>query len=392
VTILKFYGGNTSNLAEEYEQRKRYLDYLESSGFRLLDTLQEKKHYGFLNSDFQVVYSTANPVDFGPFAPGIETLNYISPMFQSFREDYLGDSQTSQYVRIPSAISSLTPIRGYVNVLEGYQTYKRIVAQKMLGLLDAIPVERLGNYSDFVEEVTSLLFGEDMIGYMVTRSGYLLSSDSDVHHTGLYIDLGRGYSPHLDSEKGKIVQDEGFKCYIEYANKHGFLVDANAPWRIVADLDSTLMQTNIVNNKPRNFKDFFGSVYTTRAARDDFFDMKSFYEALYLGYRRRIGLPDVLIPSILFDRLPLDSIVKTFVTNRFREVGLVGEYISHEPTRGYLRHSQNETVRRYSQSGILGLFGVAGYVESICSQQLQSLLAHNQSTINIPDLYDLTDP
>lgn len=76
----------------------------------------------------------------------------------------------------------------------------------------------------------------------LTKSGYIRSKYYNPSSTGLCIEIFND-SIGLDSVKfEKFIKSPNFEFYLLAAAKHGFFVDKNAPWRLVANLNSPRMQ------------------------------------------------------------------------------------------------------------------------------------------------------
>ena len=60
--------------------------------------------------------------------------------------------------------------------------------------------------------------------------------------SALGIDI-KDMSYSKDEPKKKFIDSPNFSCYTSLAAKHGFMVDKNIPWRLVADLNSAAMQS-----------------------------------------------------------------------------------------------------------------------------------------------------
>ena len=130
--------------------------------------------------------------------------------------------------------------------------------------------------------------------YKITKSGYALAPESNVHQTGLYVDLGKNYTANLDSVKVELVTDPQFPCYAQYVQQYGFQIDFNSPWRLALDLEDEFVQDNILNGRPREFfKDFYSTTLTVKVGGDDFWATKTFYELLYIQYCTEIGLQSI---------------------------------------------------------------------------------------------------
>ena len=69
----------------------------------------------------------------------------------------------------------------------------------------------------------------------------MLSKRCTPHVSGLMIELAE--APHdLDSLKASFLQDRNFNFFKSAASRHGFILDKNAPWRLIADMNSRGMR------------------------------------------------------------------------------------------------------------------------------------------------------
>lgn len=93
--------------------------------------------------------------------------------------------------------------------------------------------EFLKNFREFVEVYLSFS--------SVTMMGFLLSNKSNPLFTGLVIDLAS--ERHGDDKvKERWLKDPNYDLFLDVAVRNGFLVDKNAPWRLIADINSPAMK------------------------------------------------------------------------------------------------------------------------------------------------------
>ena len=95
------------------------------------------------------------------------------------------------------------------------------------------------SFSDFLREFA--YFVRDTSNLLpVTRSGFIDSSFCPPYVSGLIIDTSEDATHDLDFPKGeRYVHDGSFEFFADVANQHGFLIDQNAPWRLIFDISST---------------------------------------------------------------------------------------------------------------------------------------------------------
>lgn len=368
-----FRGGNTNNIAQEYIERKKYKSFLRDSEFELLDTLYEKKLYGFINRDHEVISPVDNTVLFGPYAGQTEGITFVTDMFNSFRNYYLSKATTSG-LRIPSLISGLTPGKSHVEFLGNYTRYIQNSYSILLPEVSALVDENDFRFENFVEVINSAIFAPAMNDYAITKTGYLLSKDSSVHETGLYISLAPSLSLSEESAKAQMIQDPGFKCYIDFAATFGFFVDAHAPWRLIVNLNSEIAQRNILNGRPReDFYDFYSDVYTKKVGFDDLAAVKIFYQNLFVDYAELRG---ITVLDRALTTVPVSKWLECLLINKFRELGLM-----RSPSRSPLFLQTYQKVLDYlEQPGISSeVSGPVGYINNFCAEQLRLILNEGET-------------
>ncbi len=121
-----FRAGRTNIGSVEFAERKKYMNYLRSAGYKLLDTHERNKLYGLVNKKYQVVMpNIPDPLPFGEETPDIFGSVFVISQFKKFKDFYKEISEISNVVP-PQLISSLTPSKSYINFEEEYLTYQRI--------------------------------------------------------------------------------------------------------------------------------------------------------------------------------------------------------------------------------------------------------------------------
>ena len=273
-----FRGGTTSNLALEYSERMKYKKFLqrteEESGHDFLDSLYVKSLYGFINPKYEVIAPTPSVKLFGQYSPNATGLDFVVNQFNNFRDFYIAKASDSN-LKIPSLISSLSPRVSYLDYEVDYTSYSERLKNMLIDAAQAVDPQGnfLLNFESFVRYFHSEIFETQFLNMPITKTGFLLSNQASVYNTGLYIDLGQGQSVSLDQAKVDFIRDDGFLCFFEFANKFGFYIDANYPWRMIVNLDATYTQDLLFNGRPSpttRFEDFYSDVFTNKPGYDDY--------------------------------------------------------------------------------------------------------------------------
>ena len=97
---------------------------------------------------------------------------------------------------------------------------------------------KIKNYKDFVEHFMRFIARIAHL-YPLTRTGYILSHHCPPYVSGLILEIApeiHGIESNLNAYK--YLNDPNFVFFLKEASKHGFMVDKNAPWRIVFNVAS----------------------------------------------------------------------------------------------------------------------------------------------------------
>lgn len=360
-----FRGGETRNLAAEFAERKNYRAFLLETGYNFLDTLYEKSLYGFINRDYEVIAPVPDTSIFGSYAQDVEGLTFVVNQFNNFRNYYLNKAGSDAFP-VPALIRDLKPRISYVDYETSYSAY--IESHKAL-LLSKAPTSlnrRIRSFPTFIRFINDKIFDTDVATESITKSGFMLSPDASVYNTGIYIDLGQGYSVALDQRKADFINDEGFLCFLELANKFGFYVDGNYPWRLAVDLGSEYTQTLLMNGRDNQlFQNMYSDMFTMKVARDDYWSVVKMYKEMFVTYMQLINEP--LLVSFSREVDP-ELWLETLLLAKFKELGLMS---SPEQT-DFFRETLLRITGQYRQYGLSSNSGAIGSISNFCAEQLKN--------------------
>ena len=415
MSSLNFKGGTESTGVGERKERERYKIYMDllKQRFSIKDTLYDERHYGFLNKRYQVIQpvSGIDTIPVGPYAPTVHALSFVADQYNKFRDFYIEFSSQSG-IQIPSLISGLIPNKSFENFDLSYENHLTTLALQLQGDINLlaqgsrVSADNVLLPLDFYEIINNkILFQPYMMGKHISKSGYALSSKSNVYQTGLYVDLASQLPTNIDLAKGQMIEDPGFLCYLTFASEHGFSVDFNAPWRLIVDLSHEKTIKNVLSGRnTSDFWDFYYDQYVENTGFSyDYNNIREFYETLYKMYYRvynNLSLSEANAlnwPEIYRDLLSVSLSnrhqglghfwIETFLLNRAKEVGMVrtfGEFRDDEMIGNVLSHaysiygseSRSPTgviIENPISKGKVGQpdSGVAAFITTICGKFIE---------------------
>ena len=157
--------------------------------------------------------------------------------------------------------------------------------------------ERIKNFKDFTREF--LKFSLDTADlFPVTKTGFIASIHCSPYVSGLMLDIApERYGVNSNALVEDYINDVNFRFFVNEIKKFGFMVDKTAPWRIVFNLASGLVdkkESGALTGGQRymdkfaiNYENVFETYYR-KAYLDEVLNLKlkmlSLYEAFFLQF------------------------------------------------------------------------------------------------------------
>ena len=360
-----FLGGKTSDLPLQYAERVKFRKFLFESGYSFLDTLRGRSLYGFINRNYEVIAPTPDIKVFGDYSAETQGLTFVVNQFNKFRDYYLQKAEEGNYT-VPTLITGLIPKVSFIDYEESYEAYlegfKSIILEKLVTSRQAPGM----SFENFLFTFQDIIFDVELENRPVTKSGFMLSLESSVYNTGIYVDLGPGISAELDQQKADFINDDGFKCFMEMSNKFGFYVDGNYPWRLAVNLGSDFTRTLLMNGRPQTqFENFYSDTFTMKVGRDDYWAIVKLTKELYVSYNQLVGINTL---SNFANRIDDKVWIETLLMCKFKELGLMRTNIQTD-LFGRVFNKSIDISRRF---GLSSISGTIGFINSFCAEQLKN--------------------
>ena len=264
---------------------------------------------------------------------------------------------------MPALITDLSPRVSFEDYELNYSTYLETYESSLVQ--KALDSQESFSYDSFIKFCQRKIFDIDMLGRPATKSGFMLSNSADVYNTGLYIDLRKVPTSTVDQERANFIMDEGFPCFIELANKFGFYIDGNFPWRIAVNLNHEYTISKLMNNRPTpQFQNFYSDQYTMKVNLDDYDAIIKMYRDMYNAYLQLIGSG---IDAVA-DFTAAEVYLETLLLHKFNELSLMRNY----DDASYFKIILRNVIDRYSRFGLLSNSGAIGYINAFCAEQLKN--------------------
>jgi len=326
-------------LRELHRSRGLYKDHLEDM-FDVnysYDLWADKNKYGLVDVENEPIMlkTDAEGYTLGlyPLAAqddGLFAIDFVAGAFSNFRNYYnnkvgLGNI-SDQNTRIPR----IEPKKAWVPFNDDYAAHVQNLYETFISYIHSAGYIKeidsfdtfLPIYLDFVDLVAKEV--------VLTKQAYAKSELRSYYSSGLIIDLKDDYDFDDDKEKISFIQDKNFLKYQKIAKSFGFRIDRNAPWRLIANLESAYMEEQMK---------LLGASYTESPDHVNIFER--YYKRLNVSSYNRyktvaISFYNKLATTIPASRTPLgakDSIDRnpvsiSYVNKRYNDLFWLNAYFS----------------------------------------------------------------
>jgi len=222
---------------------------------RPIDLINENPLYGRVNMDKDFVFPkkellrTINSEAGMAYGEAV-VLNFVAEAFEDLRA-YIVAHVDNGYIKAAGDVAECKPYKTYYDIKKVWKKYRNIhyglyTLQYLEYATNNDPVRiaplkyRTLKDSDFMKHFNTFM-GNSIPFFPLSMSGVVASKSVSPLFTGLCVEIGKGKYDD-DEEKQKFINHPNFNFFQLAARKHGFFLDRNVPWRLVADLNSHKMR------------------------------------------------------------------------------------------------------------------------------------------------------
>lgn len=382
-----FNGNNNLSTKQAFNERLKYEIGIVThnvTGSQVVDETQipkpmkkffvgEYQYYGKVDENLQAVFAKKEKLKLISQKNGLFVLDFVQKQFNLLVETFTKCATIGTIKKDDRFLSVIKPEKAFISLDDRYNEYMSNLITNFNNIevtRNATKILDFNNYMDFFIKYNSLNAQTNPM----TKSGFLKSNFCPMNVSGLVIEIANlQYSN--DTQKFNFVQSPNFDFFMNACIKHGFFIDYNSPWRIVADIDSPVMIDamaslgynrdfifqshfdNVTNLEIQNIRDMFYNGYNTFVKRRPF--EKLVYECT-----------NKTLKSQFVDR-PL--LTKASVTSMVSDQEALKIYIKMRANEQNVQFSDQEltsiTSKTLSQTSNLGTNFGLNYVESQIKQK-----------------------
>ena len=298
---LLYYAKNDKpKLSLLFYAKRLYRQELERHGEpSYLDLWHSNPLYGKIDTNFSVVQASSANLQLlsdGRDKENLFALDFVADAFNAMKL-YLRDMELRGALRQGSFFYPLKAYAGWQSLNELYNNHlRRVYTQFRKQELTPSTVRHynsLRSFEDYLPIFVQFLNNLTSFGSgCLSRSAFISKNTCPRAVSGLTIEIAKEGDSSDDLRKFEhYFEDRQFSIFLDVAEKFGFYVDMNMPWRLIANLESPAWS---VNSPLRNImEEHFPEGYTPQGMFDTYFtkpqnvefeEFKAFALSFYTSY------------------------------------------------------------------------------------------------------------
>ena len=218
----------------------------------------------------------SEPVEpFTPYLKAIKTkksnvfaMNFVADAFKELQQSFLLELRQGKGVADDSMLSEIEAAKGYASISKQYRDSQQSILKSFLShLADNGLTNDILNLEHFLDELTYYIININRAPF--TRSGFVTSRFCSPLSSALCVEI-KDLPYSQDEAKINFIKNPNFTLYRRLVSEHGFAIDKNIPWRLVADLRSPRMLQHAQKYRPEveTVEDVLNLFYTQTSAEE----------------------------------------------------------------------------------------------------------------------------
>ena len=232
---------NTENALVLFNKRFIYKKMVFGAGVRNIVSFidGEKIFYGRINRKFvpiEIGQASLKPIkNVADSGRPLMALNFVVDMFDELATQMQKQAISGRIDRNHPFLSEIKAHKALVSPQKSYAAYKTVYFDTLKNLMHSNSMNKFKNFDEFMATLMSVLH-VSIKKQPFTYTGYLKSTKCTVMSSGMAIEIAD--VTHMDDLQkfDTFVQSPNWSLFVNACNTYGFMIDYNAPWRIVADI------------------------------------------------------------------------------------------------------------------------------------------------------------
>ena len=244
-------GNNKLGARAIFREKTKYRDRAYPPlGAQPIDTFSSYNYlYGRIDDKFNAIYPAEENLKQLP-VPDKEkstmfAMNFVADAFSDLQEYFKKAARMGRIEQEETAyptVEATLALSSEDSVHRTYGTYIQELYTVFVGeFMDSSLEQQILNFDDFIKIFLAYVTKVCYRGPF-TRVAFCTSKYMNPRASGLVVELFEGKHDDDYAKYTGFLRDNNFSFFKRACERHGFMVDKNAPWRIFADIDSPYMR------------------------------------------------------------------------------------------------------------------------------------------------------
>ena len=258
-----------------------------------IDLWYDRHLHGKVNHEGDIVHLSETNLGQFKAASGdiVQGLDFVVDAFADLHKHFkMARANTLLNTSGKEAIIFMEASKGWTSAHSAYNSYlvdlyNSLVSgwftKNIIGRCVQTRAHTITDLSSYTKSILELLVENNGKAF-ISKSAFVSSRFLSPLTSGLCVEITNSGRHASDAAKGEWLNDPNFQFYKSSAQNHGFMIDKNAPWRLVADINHPSMQ-EYMKKYGVNAKTLFQKYYY-QTFRFDIDELKDFFEGSYNAY------------------------------------------------------------------------------------------------------------
>lgn len=168
-------------------------------------------------------------------------LNFVADAFEQMTKDFKLASSTNKIISHDKYLSNLKVYKSYEDVSVKYEEHYGAFSRALVRKIRKDNL-KITNFHEFCQILFARIASADAIKrFPLTKAAFVKSRVCPMNISGLVIEIADESFANDDNKIKSFVQSPNFLFYVQACNNNGFMIDRNAPWRLIADIRTPVM-------------------------------------------------------------------------------------------------------------------------------------------------------
>lgn len=241
-----FYKENNNETSLELFNKKLVYksDVLKTGYPNLIDfTFAEKALYGKVGRTYIPIAANPSLVGFKNFISSgnprqnLQAIGFVVDAFEALAQQF---KKAEQSGKIYSNDPNLTNLKVYKSYKSNNISYEEYQINFIKALKTNLNINNIQNFQTFIKELLATVSIVTRT-YPLSMPAYTKSKLNSLTNSGLALEIADAPYDNDDQKINDFVNSKNWEFYVNACNSYGFMIDINAPWRLIADIDSEAM-------------------------------------------------------------------------------------------------------------------------------------------------------